>query len=178
MRHWIPVLAVALALAACATKPNNDKPAPAMTAPSATTETPKPTATASAVVDAAPVVPTAELKLGATGVTMVFDVTKLTVKPGQPVHVVFENKLPGTLPHNWVLLAKAGTEASYAASVVDKAKDDYYADSRRARAHRADEARRDDGTTFTAPTEPGDYPYICSFPGHYVMMKGVVTVKP
>ena len=31
--------------------------------------------------------------------------------------------------------------------------------------------------TFKAPTEPGDYPFLCTFPGHATMMKGVLTVK-
>jgi azurin len=31
--------------------------------------------------------------------------------------------------------------------------------------------------TFTAPAA-GAYPYICTFPGHYMMMKGVLTVTP
>ena len=30
---------------------------------------------------------------------------------------------------------------------------------------------------FMAPTEPGEYPYICSFPGHWTIMKGVMVVK-
>jgi len=35
-----------------------------------------------------------------------------------------------------------------------------------------------DTITFTAPSEPGEYPYFCSFPGHgMVGMKGVMTVK-
>ena len=24
---------------------------------------------------------------------------------------------------------------------------------------------------------PGEYPFICSFPGHYMLMKGTLTVK-
>ena len=31
--------------------------------------------------------------------------------------------------------------------------------------------------TFTAPTEPGDYPFLCTFPGHYMSMHGIMTVK-
>jgi azurin len=31
--------------------------------------------------------------------------------------------------------------------------------------------------TFTAPTEPGDYPYLCTFPGHFALMQGVLKVK-
>jgi uncharacterized cupredoxin-like copper-binding protein len=31
---------------------------------------------------------------------------------------------------------------------------------------------------FTAPTAPGDYPFLCTFPAHYISgMKGVLTVK-
>lgn len=30
--------------------------------------------------------------------------------------------------------------------------------------------------TFDAPA-PGDYPYVCTFPGHNILMKGVLTIK-
>ena len=30
---------------------------------------------------------------------------------------------------------------------------------------------------FTAPTKPGEYPYVCTFLGHAMMMRGVLTVK-
>ncbi len=30
---------------------------------------------------------------------------------------------------------------------------------------------------FTAPTEPGDYPFICTFPGHWVTMRGVLKIQ-
>jgi azurin len=33
-----------------------------------------------------------------------------------------------------------------------------------------------DEITFTAPA-PGAYPYICTFPGHFALMQGVMTVK-
>ncbi|MFM8581977.1 MAG: hypothetical protein ACKOFW_10790 [Planctomycetaceae bacterium] len=28
----------------------------------------------------------------------------------------------------------------------------------------------------TAPMEPGEYPYLCSFPGHWMVMNGVLQV--
>lgn len=31
--------------------------------------------------------------------------------------------------------------------------------------------------TFTAPSEPGNYPFICTYPGHYTMMSGVMIVR-
>ena len=30
---------------------------------------------------------------------------------------------------------------------------------------------------FTAPEKPGDYEYVCTFPGHAFVMRGVLTVK-
>ena len=35
-----------------------------------------------------------------------------------------------------------------------------------------------DTLRFHAPKEPGRYPYICSFPGHYLVMRGVMIVEP
>ena len=29
---------------------------------------------------------------------------------------------------------------------------------------------------FTAPAQPGDYQYVCTYPGHYVVMRGVLRV--
>jgi azurin len=30
--------------------------------------------------------------------------------------------------------------------------------------------------TFTAPSATGDYPFICSFPGHFATMRGTMHV--
>jgi azurin len=38
--------------------------------------------------------------------------------------------------------------------------------------------KQSDEITFKAPTEPGEYPFICSFPAHFLSgMKGVIVVK-
>ena len=31
--------------------------------------------------------------------------------------------------------------------------------------------------SFDAPTEPGEYPFVCSFPGHWITMRGVLKVE-
>lgn len=31
--------------------------------------------------------------------------------------------------------------------------------------------------TFTAPTTPGKYPFVCTFPGHWRMMNGIMIVE-
>jgi len=30
---------------------------------------------------------------------------------------------------------------------------------------------------FKVPSKPGDYQYVCTFPGHSLLMRGVMTVK-
>ena len=38
--------------------------------------------------------------------------------------------------------------------------------------------KQTDTITFNAPSEPGEYPYICSFPAHLMAgMKGVLVVQ-
>ncbi|MEJ7681873.1 MAG: plastocyanin/azurin family copper-binding protein [Segetibacter sp.] len=32
--------------------------------------------------------------------------------------------------------------------------------------------------TFTVPKCPGDYPFVCTFPGHWRIMQGVMRVTP
>jgi azurin len=31
---------------------------------------------------------------------------------------------------------------------------------------------------FKVPDEPGDYPYVCTFPGHWRVMNGIMHVTP
>jgi azurin len=31
--------------------------------------------------------------------------------------------------------------------------------------------------SFDAPAEPGEYPFVCSFPGHWLTMRGVLRVE-
>jgi azurin len=111
---------------------------------------------------------------------MTFDKTKLSVPAGSRVHLTMkDNATMATLPHNWVLV-KPGTEASVAAAGLKLGEAAGYFDVRDkdALAH-TDMAKPGQSTevTFDAPA-PGDYPYICTFPGHYMMMKGVLTVTP
>ena len=39
------------------------------------------------------------------------------------------------------------------------------------------EPRQSDTVTFRAPREPADYPYVCTYPGHAMIMRGVMRVS-
>jgi len=38
-------------------------------------------------------------------------------------------------------------------------------------------ARESAVIAFDAPAEPGEYPFVCSFPGHWFTMRGVLRVE-
>ncbi len=158
----------------------NGTPAPSATASAVAPAAVPPTAaTPSATASAAPAVTKVELEIASLGDTMFFDKKTLTVPAGALVHLTLKNngKLP-VMQHNWVLVKK-GAEAKVALAGMEKAPDAGYvipSDDVLAYTPLAPPQKTVD-VTFTAPAA-GDYPYICTFPGHYVMMKGVLTVTP
>jgi azurin len=113
---------------------------------------------------------------------MQYNVTKIDAKAGETLKVVFTNV--GTLPkeamgHNWILL-KAGTDITAFATDSMMAKDtDYIAPKHKDKiiAFIGVKGPKQSGeATFTVPAA-GTYTYLCSFPGHYMIMKGTLTVK-
>lgn len=115
---------------------------------------------------------------------MRFSVTVLTAKPGERLRVVLI--AVGTMPkanmaHNFVLLARdVDVDAFINASAL--ARDSAYIAPAFRRAVLAATALIGNGETaevsFTAPTVPGQYPFVCSFPGHYAAgMRGVLMVR-
>lgn len=115
---------------------------------------------------------------------MKFDVHLIEAKPGQPVQVTLKNV--GTMPkvsmgHNFVVLdGKVTPEAFIEAGMMQMA-NDYVAPEMTTHviAHTKLLGPGEfDTITFNAPKEAGDYPFVCSFPGHYAIgMKGVLSVK-
>jgi azurin len=123
--------------------------------------------------------PTVELQIASVANTMAYDKTKLTVKAGDPVHLVLTNhSTMAILPHNWVLV-KPGAEAAVALGGLPKGEEggyitpgpDVLAFTPLAGPGKTTEV------TFTAPPA-GRYPYVCTVPGHYMMMKGILETTP
>ena len=116
--------------------------------------------------------------------TMKYSLTSIEAKPGEDLKVVLTNI--GTQPeqvmgHDWVLLKAGSDVAAYDAAALN-AKDTGYIP-----ASLNDEVlakidilgpRKSGEADFKAPTTPGDYPFLCTFPAHYQAgMKGTLTVK-
>ena len=109
-----------------------------------------------------------------------FDVRWFAVEAGRPVEIVLVN--PDAMPHNLVVgrpgsLEEIGTKGSAMAMPVDPAAKPFVPDSplvlyATALVNFGEEAR----LRFTAPKEPGEYPFVCTFPGHWLRMYGVMLV--
>lgn len=121
---------------------------------------------------------------------MKFNLNAFEVKPGQKVKLTLKNvgKLPkAAMGHNWVLLKKGIGAVTFGSTVAsgkggaslatdwiptqDPQKGQMIAHTKLLGPGESDTIE------FTAPTEPGAYEYLCMFPGHFALMKGIMTVK-
>jgi uncharacterized protein len=122
------------------------------------------------------------LNLGVVPEAMKYDKTELTVKAGAIVRIVFKNS--DNMQHN-VLLLRPGTIEAVGA-MADKFLTDPQAMARQYVPETpnvlASTPLVNPGEThdlrFTAPSTPGRYPYVCTFPGHWRMMQGTLIVTP
>lgn len=112
---------------------------------------------------------------------LLFDKTKFTVKPGQPVKLILRN--PDATQHNLVIVKPgaleevglAGNEMAKDPSGLSKG---FIPESGKILHHtKLLGPNTGEILRFTAPKEPGVYPYLCTFPGHWIVMKGEMVVK-
>lgn len=151
-------------------------PAPAAAAPAA----------AAATTAAAPAVdlPVAEITIKPdTANPLAYDTKEFKVKAGQKVKLTFNNTHPAVpQPHN-ILIAKAGSKdkllalAMGMATAPDGMAKGFIPDSPDILFHtKLLQPNQTEVLEFTAPAA-GEYPYMCSFPGHGAIMNGVMKVE-
>ena len=110
-----------------------------------------------------------------------FDRTDLNVAPGQLVQLVFTN--PDVMQHNFILGAAGSLDQLGAAADQLLATGDALAQSYVPQSSLVIFSTPivNPGQTITvqfrAPAQPGAYPYVCTFPGHWRLMNGTLTVK-
>jgi putative membrane-bound dehydrogenase-like protein len=111
---------------------------------------------------------------------MRYDRPEVVVQAGKPFELVLENT--DIMPHNLLLVnpgkmievAQAGERMAtspdaFAKGFVPDSKEILHA----TKLLQAGESQR---IVLVAPSEPGDYPYVCTFPGHWRTMAGVMHV--
>ena len=106
----------------------------------------------------------------------------IPAKPNQPIRIEFSN--PDATPHNLVLvqpgsLEVVGLAANEMAKDPEAAKSGQFIPKSDKIIIHTKMLKQGETETlrFKAPRKPGVYPYLCSFPGHWTIMKGNLVVK-
>ena len=149
----------------------------------ATTENAGETATEATQTTEDPALAAESISLELAGTDqMTFDKEELTVRSGQKVTLTLTHTgtmAKSAMGHNFVLLADGTDLSEFGQKAAAAADNDYIpADAMDKIIAHTKLIGGGESTTveFTAPAA-GTYLYICSFPGHYATMKGVLTVK-
>jgi len=115
------------------------------------------------------------------GKNLTFSKTTLTVKAGEAIRLTFTN--PDVVPHNWVLikpgtLERVGDLANKIVSDPEAAVRHYVPTSPDVLAY-TDIVQPQESFTihFRAPAEKGRYTFLCTFPGHWMVMNGQLIVE-
>ena len=111
---------------------------------------------------------------------MLYDKTRLVVEAGKPVEIIFDN--PDSMPHNFVVSTPGAREeiGKLADALTPDADDQGRMFIPKSAKVLFASKLADPGArlklNFTAPTDPGEYPYLCTFPGHWMRMFGTLVV--
>jgi azurin len=121
------------------------------------------------------------VRIGCLPERMLYDTTSFTVSRGQPVKLILSN--PDVTQHNLVI-GQPGSLEELGAAGNEMAKDPgglakgFIPVSEKILHHTK---LLDHGTSetlrFEAPKTPGTYPFLCTVPGHWILMKGEMIVK-
>ncbi|MDE0768237.1 MAG: plastocyanin/azurin family copper-binding protein [Opitutaceae bacterium] len=116
--------------------------------------------------------------------TMQFDKKAFDVAVGEEIKLVFTNK--GTLPkaamgHNVVILKPGTNVMAFGGGAIAAAATNYVPQdgpmAAQVIAHTKVLGPGESETITFKLDAAGEYNFICSFPGHYALMKGVITAK-
>lgn len=110
-----------------------------------------------------------------------FETKELRARRGEWIALTFEN--PDGMSHNW-LLAKPGSAdrvaelAGRLAGQADAHARHYAPESEDVLVHtRVVDPGKSTLIRFQAPAQPGRYPYLCTLPGHAILMRGELVVE-
>lgn len=111
---------------------------------------------------------------------MQYDLKYFVVQAGKPVEIILENG--DAMPHNLVItqpgaMQEVAVTAGQMPPPGEDSKKAYIPDSPKVLAAVSMVQPDESATmTFNAPTQPGEYDFVCTFPGHWVRMYGVMLV--
>jgi azurin len=115
---------------------------------------------------------------------MKFSVANIAAKPGEQIRIrlITKSAMPKiAMAHNFVLLQKGASQVKFVTASAQARETDFIApemkDQVLAFTPLAGGGETVE-TVFKVPAAAGEYPYLCSFPGHFQAgMRGTLTVK-
>lgn len=120
------------------------------------------------------------LDIGSKGDELAFDKVALDAAAGSKITLNFKNNsnAGANLLHNWVLTKPGAAEGVEADGIAAGEANSYLKpNDDRVIAHtKLIKGGEAETITFDAPAA-GQYPFVCTFPGHGALMKGTLTVK-
>ncbi len=119
------------------------------------------------------------VRIGTIPEKMKYDVAEFTVKAGKDIKLIFTNS--DFMPHNVVLVNPLkANEVGQAAINLGAAGFDvgFVPENKEILwASKLIDHKQEEVIEFKAPAVPGDYEYVCTFPGHHFVMRGVMKVR-
>ncbi len=115
------------------------------------------------------------------GKNLSYSPRSFTVRRGEAIALTFHN--PDVVPHNWLLiqpgtLARVGDLVNKIVAEPDAAIRHYIPKTADVLAYTDIVHPQEQFTIhFRAPSAPGRYPYLCTFPGHWMVMNGEMVVE-
>lgn len=112
---------------------------------------------------------------------LMYDKKTLSAKAGVKIRITLDNKSAIPQPHNLMVL-KPGTKDKVIALANAMLTDpnamakEYVPESTDIIVHTKLIQPGQSGSIELTLNEPGDYPYLCTFPGHALLMNGVLTI--
>jgi plastocyanin len=120
------------------------------------------------------------IAIGTVPHRMIYDKEVMAVQAGKPVEFRFSNS--DNMPHNFCIvrpgaLQEVGLMAEATARDPDAMERQYVPKSDKiVLAGKLLQPGESEALAFEAPTEPGVYPYVCTYPGHWRRMYGALYV--
>lgn len=113
---------------------------------------------------------------------MQFSTNELRAEAGKPITLTLKHvgKIPKeAMGHNLVILQEGTDEAAFAAKAIEAKDTDYIPASEKASivAHTKLLGGGEEDTIEFTIDKKGTYNFLCTFPGHVAMMKGVLIVE-
>ena len=127
-----------------------------------------------------------EIVISTLQAAMKYDVRSFSVKPNATVKLTFRN--PDDLPHNLIICSpgksKGGDKGKEVIDAVLKLGEKGVEQNWEPKGHPRIlhssgmvQPKKETVIWFKAPKKEGNYPYICTFPGHFELMNGMMVVS-